>query len=196
MYRLMCGTSLIKLIKHAKEPKAAAPPGGINGATGYRYWTISVVEHRRDGRGLRGRRLQGGRGRSPSCGPASPSPWSRTPTATGWSSSPAPERSDRQQRGAARQSTGRRTAVPRLSWGRGSSALRGSPRSTDQLGLALRPRRVPRRSRFQPFTSRKRIEADHDEVDDGGDDQADADAGSPMSNPMSAGSRACRRWRR
>ena len=42
MYRLMCGTSLIKLIKHAKEPKAVAPPGGINGATGYRYWTISV----------------------------------------------------------------------------------------------------------------------------------------------------------
>ena len=42
MYRLRCGTSLIKLVKHAKEPKAVAPPGGINGATGYRYWTISV----------------------------------------------------------------------------------------------------------------------------------------------------------
>jgi catechol 2,3-dioxygenase-like lactoylglutathione lyase family enzyme len=42
MYRLRCGTSLIKLVKHAREPKAVAPPGGINGATGYRYWTISV----------------------------------------------------------------------------------------------------------------------------------------------------------
>jgi catechol 2,3-dioxygenase-like lactoylglutathione lyase family enzyme len=42
MYRLRCGTSLVKLVKHAKEPKAVAPPGGINGATGYRYWTISV----------------------------------------------------------------------------------------------------------------------------------------------------------
>jgi catechol 2,3-dioxygenase-like lactoylglutathione lyase family enzyme len=42
MYRLMCGSSMIKLVKHAAEPKAVAPPGGIAGATGYRYWTISV----------------------------------------------------------------------------------------------------------------------------------------------------------
>ena len=43
MYRLLCGTSTIKVIKPAKEPKAPAPPGGIPGAYGYRYWTISVT---------------------------------------------------------------------------------------------------------------------------------------------------------
>jgi catechol 2,3-dioxygenase-like lactoylglutathione lyase family enzyme len=42
MYRLLCGTSLIKLVHPANEPPAAAPPGGIPGAYGYRYWTISV----------------------------------------------------------------------------------------------------------------------------------------------------------
>ncbi len=42
MWRLMCGTSMIKLVKHEREPKATAPAGGITGATGYRYWTISV----------------------------------------------------------------------------------------------------------------------------------------------------------
>jgi len=26
----------------AKEPAAVAPPGGVAGATGYRYWTISI----------------------------------------------------------------------------------------------------------------------------------------------------------
>ncbi len=43
MYRLMCGTSLIKVVALDKEPKGgAAAPGGIRGATGYRYWTMSV----------------------------------------------------------------------------------------------------------------------------------------------------------
>src|SRR5215218_5514552 len=42
MYRLMCGTSMIKLVHHAKPPAASAPPGGIPAATGYRYFTISV----------------------------------------------------------------------------------------------------------------------------------------------------------
>ena len=42
MYRLNCGTSLIKIVVHGKEPAAVAVPGGIAGATGYRYWTISV----------------------------------------------------------------------------------------------------------------------------------------------------------
>ena len=42
MYRLMCGTSTIKLVHLATQPPATAPPGGIPGAFGYRYWTISV----------------------------------------------------------------------------------------------------------------------------------------------------------
>jgi catechol 2,3-dioxygenase-like lactoylglutathione lyase family enzyme len=42
MYRLNCGTSVIKIVVHGKEPGAVAAPGGIAGATGYRYWTISV----------------------------------------------------------------------------------------------------------------------------------------------------------
>lgn len=42
MHRLLCGTSLIKLVDPGKVPPAEAAPGGIAGATGYRYWTISV----------------------------------------------------------------------------------------------------------------------------------------------------------
>jgi catechol 2,3-dioxygenase-like lactoylglutathione lyase family enzyme len=42
MYRLMCGTSLIKIVALAQTPAATAAPGGIQGGTGYRYWTISV----------------------------------------------------------------------------------------------------------------------------------------------------------
>lgn len=42
MYRLLCGTTLIKLVHPSTPPPATAPPGGIPGATGYRYFTISV----------------------------------------------------------------------------------------------------------------------------------------------------------
>ena len=42
MYRLLCGTTLVKLVAPATELAASAPPGGIQGAYGYRYWTISV----------------------------------------------------------------------------------------------------------------------------------------------------------
>lgn len=41
MHRLMCGTTLIKLLKQAAAPTPATP-GGIQGAAGYRYFTISV----------------------------------------------------------------------------------------------------------------------------------------------------------
>jgi len=41
MYRLLCGDSLIKLVVMPELPAQAAP-GGIQGAAGYRYWTISV----------------------------------------------------------------------------------------------------------------------------------------------------------
>lgn len=42
MHRLQCGASTIKLVSPRKAPPAKAPPGGIQGGTGYRYWTISV----------------------------------------------------------------------------------------------------------------------------------------------------------
>src|SRR4028119_15516 len=42
MYRLMCGSSMIKLLHLDREPPAKAPPGGIPGGFGYRYWTMSV----------------------------------------------------------------------------------------------------------------------------------------------------------
>ena len=42
MRRLMCGSSVIKLLSPGRTPPAVAPPGGIQGATGYRYWTITI----------------------------------------------------------------------------------------------------------------------------------------------------------
>jgi glyoxylase I family protein len=42
MYRLNCGTSLIKIVAPDNPPEVAPAPGGIRGATGYRYWTISI----------------------------------------------------------------------------------------------------------------------------------------------------------
>ena len=42
MYRLWCGDSLIKILHHEEGLDEVAAPGGIKGATGYRYWTISV----------------------------------------------------------------------------------------------------------------------------------------------------------
>ncbi|HEV3226630.1 MAG TPA: VOC family protein [Acidimicrobiales bacterium] len=41
MQRLGCGSSVIKLVT-TKKPTGPAPGGGIQGAQGYRYWTISV----------------------------------------------------------------------------------------------------------------------------------------------------------
>ncbi len=43
MHRLWCGDSLIKVVVPEQPPVASAPGGGIAGATGYRYWTISVA---------------------------------------------------------------------------------------------------------------------------------------------------------
>lgn len=42
MHRLWCGESLIKILQHRKDPPASAPPGGIAGASGYRYFTMTV----------------------------------------------------------------------------------------------------------------------------------------------------------
>lgn len=41
MHQLACGDSVIKLVVLESTP-AVAPPGGIPGATGNRYWTISI----------------------------------------------------------------------------------------------------------------------------------------------------------
>jgi glyoxylase I family protein len=42
MRRLQCGSSLIKIVSLRRPPPAPAPPGGIGGGTGYRYWTMSI----------------------------------------------------------------------------------------------------------------------------------------------------------
>jgi catechol 2,3-dioxygenase-like lactoylglutathione lyase family enzyme len=41
MHQMACGDSIIKLIVVDDTP-VAAPQGGIQGAAGYRYWTMSV----------------------------------------------------------------------------------------------------------------------------------------------------------
>ncbi|HSG88156.1 MAG TPA: VOC family protein [Pseudomonadales bacterium] len=42
MHRLLAGSSVIKITE--ATPKADAVPGGLMGATGLRYWTISVPD--------------------------------------------------------------------------------------------------------------------------------------------------------
>ncbi|MDZ7668215.1 MAG: VOC family protein [Gammaproteobacteria bacterium] len=43
MHRLWCGDSLIKIVVPDEAPPQRPAGGGIAGATGYRYWTISVT---------------------------------------------------------------------------------------------------------------------------------------------------------
>jgi len=47
MYRLKCGTTVIKLLKLERTPTAKPAPGGPTGGLGYRYFTISVSDIRR-----------------------------------------------------------------------------------------------------------------------------------------------------
>jgi glyoxylase I family protein len=42
MARLRCGDSLIKLVDLAKGAKTEDPGGGMEGSSGYRYWTIAA----------------------------------------------------------------------------------------------------------------------------------------------------------
>ena len=42
MNRFKVGDSVVKIIETEPKPPVAAAPGGIRGATGYRYWTITV----------------------------------------------------------------------------------------------------------------------------------------------------------
>lgn len=44
MHRLKAGDSVVKVIETEPRPGAQAPPGGIRGATGYRYWTLHVSD--------------------------------------------------------------------------------------------------------------------------------------------------------
>ena len=44
MHRFKAGDSIVKVIELDPQPNAVAPPGGIRGATGYRYWTLHVNE--------------------------------------------------------------------------------------------------------------------------------------------------------
>lgn len=41
MHQMQCGDSVIKLVVLGQVPASAAP-GGIQGGSGYRYWTITV----------------------------------------------------------------------------------------------------------------------------------------------------------
>lgn len=43
MERLMCGSSLIKIVIPDTLPEQRPAGGGIQGAFGYRYWTITVT---------------------------------------------------------------------------------------------------------------------------------------------------------
>jgi catechol 2,3-dioxygenase-like lactoylglutathione lyase family enzyme len=42
MHRLKAGTTIVKLVSPGRTPPSEAAPGGINGAYGYRYWTMIV----------------------------------------------------------------------------------------------------------------------------------------------------------
>ena len=44
MHRLMCGPTLVKIVKHDVESENADHTGGPGGATGIRYWTITVPD--------------------------------------------------------------------------------------------------------------------------------------------------------
>jgi catechol 2,3-dioxygenase-like lactoylglutathione lyase family enzyme len=44
MQRLLCGSSMIKIVTPGNLSDDEAAPGGISGASGYRYWTISVPD--------------------------------------------------------------------------------------------------------------------------------------------------------
>lgn len=42
MHQLSTGGSVVKIVSFEKTPESMAPPGGIGGARGYRYFTLSV----------------------------------------------------------------------------------------------------------------------------------------------------------
>lgn len=42
MHRLLAGGTVVKIVSFENAPEASAPPGGLQGATGYRYWTLTI----------------------------------------------------------------------------------------------------------------------------------------------------------
>lgn len=44
MHRLLCGTTLVKVVAHDNVPAKKDNPGGPRGASGIRYWTITVKD--------------------------------------------------------------------------------------------------------------------------------------------------------
>ena len=42
MHRYLAGTTVVKLLEFTSPPEAAPAPGGLQGGTGYRYFTITV----------------------------------------------------------------------------------------------------------------------------------------------------------
>jgi catechol 2,3-dioxygenase-like lactoylglutathione lyase family enzyme len=44
MHRFKAGDSIIKVIETDPKPEVNAAPGGIRGATGYRYWSLHVMD--------------------------------------------------------------------------------------------------------------------------------------------------------
>ena len=42
MHRMLCGTTVIKIVSLDKQPTNKPAPGGLTGGTGYRYFTVSV----------------------------------------------------------------------------------------------------------------------------------------------------------
>ena len=42
MHRLMCGTTLVKIVERDEPPEKSDNPGGPSGASGIRYWTITI----------------------------------------------------------------------------------------------------------------------------------------------------------
>ena len=44
MHRLTVGTSVLKIVSLRRVPRGRAHPGGLAGATGYRYLTLTVVD--------------------------------------------------------------------------------------------------------------------------------------------------------
>ena len=44
MHRLMCGTTVVKIVIRDEVPEKADNPGGPRGASGIRYWTITAKD--------------------------------------------------------------------------------------------------------------------------------------------------------